>query len=187
MRVRTRLLIRIAGIVGAMLAGSTGLAIPAHAATARHSPDFTMAATASCDREGHASIVWKASSTVGQLQFVGVTSVTPAGGTVSNPQLVQDGRPAVYQVSQTISGTHGKGTASLQIEGFELTSHVPQPDPNVPPQIARGSVEYDCTATLPVTGSSLTAYVAAGVVLVAGGVGLLMLARRRSRRPDLAS
>jgi LPXTG-motif cell wall-anchored protein len=77
---------------------------------------------------------------------------------------------------QSIPGAHGKGTASNELQGWEFRDH------RFPPLVAQGTVQYDCRAILPVTGSRSATYVAIGGALVAGGLGLVLLARRRRSR-----
>jgi LPXTG-motif cell wall-anchored protein len=98
----------------------------------------------------------------------------PAGSTITetsgsfNPTL---------SMRQSIPGVRGKGTASIEVQGYEST------DPTrFPPLIAQGTVQYDCRATLPVTGPRSATYVAIGGALVAGGLGLVLIARRRRSR-----
>jgi LPXTG-motif cell wall-anchored protein len=184
------LLARIAFTIAAVVIVSIGFAGPAAGSTgptihsARHpavvEPPpvlLSVAGTASCDRSGHASILWKVTSAVGPLYLFGLTSpnaLKPAGSTITEQSPWSN---TGLTMRQLIPGTHGKGTASIEVQGYEFS------DPNrVPPLIAQGTVRYDCSPTLPVTGSRSATYVAIGGALIVAGLGLVVLSRRRHSR-----
>jgi LPXTG-motif cell wall-anchored protein len=121
--------------------------------------------------------LWKVITTTGGLQLLHVTSLQPEGSTIT--ESVSGNEPGVQVIMrQSIPGTHGKGTATIELQGSEISHQDPPP----PPITGGGTVDYNCTATLPVTGTGSMTYVAAGGALVVGGVGLVLLARRRRSR-----
>ena len=141
-------------------------------------PLLDVAGTPSCDRTGRASISWKVTSAEGPLYEFGLTSpdaLKPADSTITDGGSWSNTGGLRY-MRQSIPGAHRKGTASIEVQGYEFRDH------RFPPLIAHGTVQYDCTAILPVTGSRSATYVAIGGALVAGGVGLVLLARRRRSR-----
>ena len=73
-----------------------------------YNPYLDVAGTPSCDRRGHASVLWKLTSTIGVrlVQLTSPDAVKPVGSTLSPLPL-----PSVvsFSVRQSIPGTHGKG------------------------------------------------------------------------------
>jgi LPXTG-motif cell wall-anchored protein len=148
------------------LAGSCGQA-----------PFVSVKGAASCDPAGKASVVWTVTNPGDSAVTASITNVLPAASSIAEGASVDVGAGASVPVHQSIPGTFGHGTASA-------TFTVPYPQvPGVVTTVV-GTVDYSCPApaaapSLPVTGSSTLAYVGIGAVLLVGGAGLIVLARRR--------
>jgi len=155
-------------------------------------PEVQVRGVGSCDADGHPSVTWTLVNSGPASATVVLDAAVPLGSTITEAfPLTLDGGTST-DVHQSIPGTFVSGTASV---GFTATNPAVK---GLTPATVPGIANFGCTAPttppasteagggqapadLADTGSPTLTYAGIAGLLIAAGIGLLLLGRRHRR------
>ena len=159
-------------------------------------PEVQAHGVASCDSEGHATVTWTlVNSGSASATVVPLGAAVPAGSTLAETFPITLGGGASTNVHQSVPGTFVSGLAGIRFiatnAAFEASAGamVPglanfgcsQPAPATPTPATTEANGGQAPGSLPETGSPTLTYAGIAGLLIAAGVGLVFLGRRRRR------